>query len=306
MNIEPPKQSDGSEYPLVTVFVPVYNHEKYIETCLNSIAAEDYPSLELLILDDGSKDNSYPIAKQWADRNRERFINIQCKTQSNSGICKTLNRLLSDASGRFCTMVASDDALISGGIQARVKTLQEHPEWLGVFGDAETMDENGCIYQSSALREEQGADLQALLNPDRIAHELMLRWSIPGPVLLCRREAWDTSKGVGTYDEELFLEDRDFYLRLLSRRALGFVNVPVARYRIHSSNACRDRSVRNRLRETLWKSNLKNIKNFKGSLKWILMLQTKERFTALHGMPLQRLFFKILLALFRVRYRRWL
>jgi hypothetical protein len=214
-----------------------------------------------------------------------------------------LNRLVAESQGSFATMLASDDALIPGGIRARVEALQQHPEWLAVFGDAQTMDGDSKVYQQSNLVEEQEADLKALQDPRRITMELLLRWSIPGPVLLCRREAWDAVLGVGPYDESLFLEDRDFYLRLLARQALGFVNRPVARYRLHASNACRDPSARNRLRETLWKSNLKNAPLFAGPARRILLLQARERHAALLGHRFERLWAKLGLALFRLWFR---
>jgi len=290
-------------HPLVSVFMPVYNHASFVEACLDSIAGEDYPELELVIIDDGSLDDSFLRVQQWVAANSGRFRRVVCRTQPNAGLCRTLNRLVAEIKGEFATMVASDDALIPGGIRARVETLQKHPEWLAAFGDAQTMDGDGTVYQQSNLREEQEADLMALADPQRITMELLLRWSIPGPVLLCRREAWDPVRGVGLYDEALFLEDRDFYLRLLARKALGFVNRPVARYRLHSSNACRDRSARNRLRETLWQSNLKNAPLFSGAAQQILLFQARERHAALHGRRLERILAKLALALFRLWFR---
>ena len=69
--------------------------------------------------------------------------------------------------------------------------------------------------------------------------ELLLRWSIPGPVFLAWRETYDPSGGVGMYDERLIVEDRDYYCRLLARNALGFLDVPVSAYRVHGANLCR-------------------------------------------------------------------
>jgi glycosyltransferase involved in cell wall biosynthesis len=290
-------------FPLVTVFMPVYNHAAFVEASLDSVAQEDYPELELVIIDDGSTDDSFPRVQRWVDAHAGRFRRIICRTPPNAGLCRTLNRLVAEIQGSFATMLASDDALIPGGIRARVEALQQHPEWLAVFGDAQTMDGDSKVYQQSNLVEEQEANLKALQDPQRITMELLLRWSIPGPVLLCRREAWDTVLGVGPYDESLFLEDRDFYLRLLARQALGFENRPVARYRLHASNACRDPSARNRLRETLWKSNLKNAPLFAGPARRILLLQARERHAALLGHRFERLWAKLGLALFRLWFR---
>ena len=225
--------------PLVSVLIPLYNHEKYIETCLDSIASESYRNLELIVLDDGSRDTSLALAGAWIEAHRARFVRVELLSQANAGICRTANRLLAEAQGSYITFVASDDALQRDGIQARVAFLEQHPGTLAVFGDAEVMDEHGACLAASTIQDLHRGSRAALAHPGRIAKELILRWSIPGPVLLARRSTWDPVDGVGPYDETLSLEDRDFYLRLLARKGLAFLDRSVARYRVHSQNVSR-------------------------------------------------------------------
>jgi glycosyltransferase involved in cell wall biosynthesis len=288
--------------PLVTVIVPVYNHAGYVVETLNSILADGYPNLELLVLDDGSRDDSLRRVQEWIQTNGNRFAKVCCWTQPNAGVCRTLNRLITNATGEFVTMVASDDRLLPDGIKNRLGTLEAHPEWMLVFGDAQTIDDQGQVIHASTLRAHR-ADLQALGNPRRLLFELLVRWSLPGPIFLARRSSWDPETGVGPYDETLFLEDRDFYLRLLARQAVGFIPQAVAQYRVHGSNACKDPAHRPRLRETLARSAELNIHRFTGAARIILTAQAKERRAALEARPLARLWAKLVLLLFRVGHR---
>ena len=82
--------------PLVSVLVAVFNHAEFVAGCLDSIRDEDYESLELIIVDDGSQDSSLKIAQDWGRRHRHRFIRVVIETQANQGICKTFNRLVTE------------------------------------------------------------------------------------------------------------------------------------------------------------------------------------------------------------------
>jgi glycosyltransferase involved in cell wall biosynthesis len=220
----------------VTVVVPAYNHGAYIETCLDSIADSDYAPLEIVVLDDGSIDDTYMRACDWMKSNEHRVSRVDVRKQTNQGIARTLNRLVSQAQGDYVAILASDDTLEPDGIALRVSALERHPEWLAVFGDCSIIDANGLEVSSGSLGSVHH-DMRALLNPRRIARELILRWYVPGPATLARRTAYDTAIGAGQYDEGLDVEDRDFYLRLLAINAVGCIPERVARYRIHGERS---------------------------------------------------------------------
>lgn len=224
--------TSSARWPLVSVIVPAYNHAKYIAVCLESIYADTYPEIELIVLDDGSKDETYIIAKRWAEFKAHRFRSVKIERQENQGIAKTLNTMISWANGDFIALLASDDMLITAGLQARVEALQKRPDWLAVFADCVVIDSEGSHVASSGLAY-LGACIKRLLDEKSIARELILNWSMPGPVFMARREAYDRDVGVGPYDESLAYEDRYMYVRLLSRRAVGFLNKTVAGYRVH-------------------------------------------------------------------------
>lgn len=244
--------------PLVSILIPVYNHAQYIEECLNAIPALNYPNIEVLICDDGSKDNSYAMAENWIQQHPG--IKAKLFRQENQGVCKTLNRLIRESSGEYITLCASDDVLAKDGIAQRVKLLEADSTKLACIGDAVVINELSFVTSQSAMKTLYNASYDKLQTD--IVRELVMRWSIVGPTLLVRRSAYDI---VGMYDESLLVEDREFYLRLLSINALMFCPHIVAAYRIHQSNISR-KSIKARLvvLKQVAKSNVKHYRRFRG------------------------------------------
>lgn len=249
-----------SECPLISVLVPLYNHERYLSACLQSIADSRYPRLEVLVLDDGSRDGSLAACLAWRDAHPGVFERFEIQTQPNAGITRTLNRLVASARGDYLALLASDDCLLPDGLRLRAEALAQHPQWLAVFGDSQVIDAEGRLTHASGLTQlyPNSARPGALIRPELIRLELILRWSVPGPGLMLRRRAFDPVSGVGAYDETMVVEDRDFYLRLLTRDALGYIDVAVAAYRFHGANSVRSESARLAQLDSLARAGLKS------------------------------------------------
>ena len=94
--------------PLITVIVPVYNVEKYLRRCLDSIIGQTYQNLEILCIDDGSIDNSGVICEQYAARDAR----IKVIHQENQGLSTARNRGLDAAEGEYIAFVDSDDYIL--------------------------------------------------------------------------------------------------------------------------------------------------------------------------------------------------
>jgi cellulose synthase/poly-beta-1,6-N-acetylglucosamine synthase-like glycosyltransferase len=216
--------------PLVSVLVPSYNHERYIGRCLESTLSDGYPNLELIIADDGSTDSTHAVARHWVSEHGGRFTGgARLMRHENRGLVKTLNRLLYEARGEFITVLASDDCLCPGSVGARVDYLLRNPRYLAVFGDAAAIDEKDAVVYESAITSMFGGNRRALRCDVTRGRELILQWCVPGPTYLARRAVlWK----IGLYDERYCFEDRNYYLRLIKANSLGFVDRPVALYRI--------------------------------------------------------------------------
>lgn len=233
--------------PLVSVVVPVYNHADYIIDALDSILEQNYRPVELLLVDDGSTDNSVPAASQWIKTNLSAFTRCELVRQSNSGVARTLNRLISLAKGQYILPIASDDMLVADGISKRVEYLESNPDKLAVIGDCFVIDGTGQQTYTSGLFEYGSLSRRELLNPKYISRELAIKWELPGPVLLARASTYESTR-IGLYDESLSLEDRGFYLKLMAQDSLGFIDEPVARYRVHGLNTSQKSSSDSALR----------------------------------------------------------
>jgi len=262
--------------PLVSVIVPLYNHERFVVKCLESVVNEDYDNLEIIILDDGSTDGSFAVAQSWVNTHRAGVKRLELHRQSHVGITKTLNRLLSMTRGEFITPLASDDYLVPGGIQARVDVLRKEKKWLAVFGDCLVVDEKENVICHSGVTgfHPGSARKTALLNRKLIAVELAMRWSVPGPVFLMKREALDVA---GKYDESSWIEDRDYYLRLLVKGRLGFLDKVVACYRWHQGSTAFEKATERERIRSLIRAAHKSSKHARGILRLVLLLDYHRR-----------------------------
>jgi glycosyltransferase involved in cell wall biosynthesis len=229
--------------PLVSVLVPAFNHERFIERCLDSVLEDPYPSKELVIIDDGSTDGTAARITAWIARHG-RDIAVEYVRRDNRGIAATLNELAARARGEFLRLGASDDYLVPGGLDAQVDYLLAHPRKWAVIGDSVVVDEEGRKLHDSGMRDLHRADKRLYRSDDGIRLAVINHWAIGGPVTLVRKRALETVAG---WSESLRIDDWDFFLRLAAHDAIGFIDVTVCGYRIHGANLSRTRDTRARI-----------------------------------------------------------
>ena len=160
---------------LVSVLVPAYNHEKYVQDTINSIIAQTYKNIELIVLDDGSKDSTWQKIEEMKDKCEERFVRVHFETKENEGTCKTLNKLISLAQGEFIYLIASDDLAKPQAIEKEVVFLSKHNDYGLVVGDNEIIDSDSkrCywdekknnVYKQNEATYKTFVDFLSLKNP---------------------------------------------------------------------------------------------------------------------------------------------
>lgn len=133
-------------YPLISVLLPVYNHEQYIQQAINSIINQTYKNIELLIINDGSTDNTIKKINELKNICKKRFPSFIFKTQKNKRICYTENKLLSLANGKYCFFIDADDIAKPNAILDLYKYLSKHNNYALAVGDNEFIDENSKIF----------------------------------------------------------------------------------------------------------------------------------------------------------------
>jgi len=221
------------EYPLISVLVPAYNHEKYVGKTLNSVLEDQYPNKELVIIDDGSTDDTTRIIEDWVNLHKDE-MEIKFQSRKNGGITKTLNDLIYLSNGEYILFIHSDDYLVAGGIMKRYDYLQEHPEKLAVFADCFVIDKEDKKIHNSGLSDFYYADKSKYLNPDTLRKEIITNWSVPGGTIMVKKEAYKQFR----YNEDFIIEDLDFYLYFASKNLIGFLDEAVSAYRVHGENTC--------------------------------------------------------------------
>lgn len=122
---------------LVSILIPAYNHEKYVQNTIKSIINQTYQNIELIIIDDGSKDLTWQKIQEMKSECEKRFVRVHFETKQNEGTCKTLNKLLSLTQGEFVYLIASDDMAKSHAIEKEIIFLKNNPDYVLAVGDAE-------------------------------------------------------------------------------------------------------------------------------------------------------------------------
>lgn len=206
--------------PLVSVVMPVYNGRRYLEAAVKSIQEQDYESLELVIVDDGSTDGSSVIADELAAADGR----IRVVHQPNAGHAGAMNAGLAAARGEFAAVLDCDDEALPGRLERQVRALLDDPTLGAVGGAVSFMTAAGDVFHTERFPTEPEVVRAALTT------------SVHCPVLhsamTMRR---DVIVGLGGYRPALSLAlDYDLWLRLDEQCRIANVTEAVVRYRIHS------------------------------------------------------------------------
>lgn len=212
----------------VSVIVPMFNRERYIKQCLDSILAQDYNEcLEVIVVDDGSIDRSLDIVRQYGDKVRL----IEKKTQSNEqGAAAARNRGLAVAECKFIAFLDSDDYYLPGYISRMVQELSDHPEAGYAFCRCkkEVMDSSGLVSLHDWTRHK-------LSHLDKVYHVLSRSYCINTNVIFLRASVLDQ---VGQFDTLLSNgEDSDLWIRVSEVSVGRFVDIYGAVYRTNHDEA---------------------------------------------------------------------
>lgn len=232
---------------LISVIVPAYNHEKYIEECIRSIMAQTYQNIELLVIDDGSKDGTFEILKALKPECEKRFVRVVFETQENQGTRVTLNRLIDLAQGQYLYTIASDDMAKPQAIENLHLFLSQNPDYVLAVGDNEIINgkseriywgkNRAVLPENKALYKTFGDELH-LNAPDNKhadfgAYANLLKGNhIPNGYLSSRQAMIDAGK----YDESVFLEDWYMHLQLSKIGKYKYIPDILFSYRWHDSN----------------------------------------------------------------------
>ncbi len=227
----PPRTGVDSEFLAVTsVIIPLYNHEKTVEKALESVLKSNCAEIELIISDDHSADNSYDKARKWVDLNRSNFKKIKLyRQEKNLGITKHLNFLVAQASGKYITLLASDDELTKSAIDIQVAILELNPGNDFLFCNVGLIDNDGNI-----LIERSVSNVRSFIFCIRslCVFDIVLNWGLPWSRLFAKRIEFQR---FGNYIAEHSFEDRWSALNIANSKKFLYSNEVVHLYRMRKN-----------------------------------------------------------------------
>lgn len=116
---------------LITIIVPIYNSEKYIERCIKSLINQTYKNTEIILVDDGSKDNSLKICKEYAKQN----LRIKIIHKDNEGVSSARNKGIKNSNGKYILFIDADDYIEANALEELSKIIEEyHPDLIRFQG----------------------------------------------------------------------------------------------------------------------------------------------------------------------------
>lgn len=205
--------------PLVSIVVPSYNHEKYIKYTIESIVNQSYDNIELIVIDDGSKDSSPQIIEELSNKYNFKFIH-----RSNKGLSATLNEGITLSKGKYWCVCASDDILALDKIEKQVDFMEKNIGYGMCYGKVILFDDNDKQTPLEIKHSKGGWIFDDLIKS---------RFWIPAVSNMVRKSVFID---VGMYDESLFVEDWDMWVRISDKYQIGFIDDYLAYYRQHDTN----------------------------------------------------------------------
>lgn len=200
---------------LVSLVIPAYNHADFLRDALNSVLAQDYPLIEIIVIDDGSTDNTTDVLMEFSE-------GVYWESQSNVGQSSTLTRGWSLATGEVLGYLSADDVLEPSAVRTAVEALSSMPEAVAIYGDFNLIDP-------------QSRRIRTIKAPEFSYGKMLMQVSCPiGPGAFFRRSAYLKS---GPWNAKYRqMPDYDFWLRLGLLGEIIHIPKVLAGFRVHEGS----------------------------------------------------------------------
>ncbi len=228
MNRRPAKCRSDTDLPLVSVITPVFNGEAWLGEALDSALAQSFHSLEVIVVNDGSTDESLAIATARAS-NDER---IRIIDQANAGLPAARNRALKAARGAYMALLDADDAWLPEHLMLAMQAFERDPDLGLVHANIQHVDAAGASLDVAVRTWHKDMDAFEVL---ALRHE-----HVCCPTAVFSRLALNTVGGFDPRFTGLGCEDRDLWLRIAARFRIRYLDQVTARYRLHSDSMSAD------------------------------------------------------------------
>ncbi len=251
---------------IISVIIPVYNSEKFIKETIESVLNQTYKDFEIIIIDDGSSDNSLKCVESFM-----KGTDIKVMKQNNSGPSSARNLGIKSALGKYRAFLDSDDIMMPDRLELQVRALEEDRNIGLVYTDLMTFNESGIVYNSK----------KRYITPHSgsVLNRLLVENFITTSTVMVRKECLDN---VGYFDEKLkHSEDYKMWLKIAMKYKIGYVDLPLVKYRYHenslSSNKITITASSYKVVEEFWKENIE----YKGINKILYRVSVSKQLSKL-------------------------
>lgn len=215
---------------MISVIIPLYNKEKSIASTLESVLAQTYTDYEIIVVDDGSTDNSLKVVQELISRLKIEDWRLKIVSKANGGVCSARNRGIQEAHGEYVALLDGDDILDKEYLAEQVKMIQDFPE-AAMWGINFAETNNGKLVRKLETKLPEGyrgyVDHYFEM-PGRIS-DLFCSSSV-----VIRREVFDK---VGMFDERIrYAEDSDMWFRIIATYRVAFYDRYMVYYRFEAEN----------------------------------------------------------------------
>jgi len=212
----------NKKVPTVSVIIPSYNSAPYLPETLDSILSQSYQDFEIIVVDDGSTDNTREVIQPFL-----KYINYVY--EKNKGPAPARNTGIRAAKGKFIAFNDSDDTWLPQKLAIQIDYFQNHPEI-------------GLVYTDVILFSEEGIPSPVKFEPNsgNGFYRLLLKNYIPTMAVMVKRECFDK---VGLFDERPEVEaaeDYDMWLRITRQFQIGYIEQKLAKHRVRKSSHSRN------------------------------------------------------------------
>jgi glycosyltransferase involved in cell wall biosynthesis len=212
-----------AESVCVSVVIATFNYARFLRESVESVLSQTWSDLEVIVVDDGSTDETPAIMHRWQDDARVIYLR-----QDHQGAAAAYNVGLRMASGAYVAVQGADDAWLPDKLSRQVAALEAQPGIGLVYSDTTVVDANGIPQRGHFY------DTGRLPHVGRVLPMLLLDNFVPASSVVMRR---GVLQAVGLHEETLEVcEDWDLWLRIAARFDFGYVDAPLVRTRRHGGN----------------------------------------------------------------------
>lgn len=258
--------------PIVSIYIPVYNHALFLEMAIKSVLDQTFKDWELIIINDGSNDDSENIIKKY-----ESYHNVTIVNQENKGLTVTCNIAIRISKGKYIIRLDGDDYLDENALLIMTNLMEEKPEIGLVYPDYYLVDVDN--------------DIISLERREKLNNGNGFLYDLP-PHGACTMYRKQILIEIGGYSEEITCQDNyDIWFRFINNYKADNINLPLFYYRRHGNNSTNNtkKILENRQKIKRKYSELKRKKVNESGKKRLAIIPTRSHAIVMDRMALQKI-----------------